>query len=99
AEDGILDRNVTGVQTCALPISSPVTPADRPRAYVGVVGPGAGATAGQVEQARELGRALAGLGLVLVTGRLDGVMDAAAAGCEERSEERRVGRGWRCGGW
>ena len=63
--------------------TSPVTPADRPRAYVGVVGPGAGATAGQVEQARELGRALAGLGLVLVTGGLDGVMDAAAAGCEE----------------
>src|SRR5699024_11501284 len=24
AEDGIRDRNVTGVQTCALPISSPV---------------------------------------------------------------------------
>src|SRR5699024_11756220 len=25
AEDGIRDRNVTGVQTCALPISSPVS--------------------------------------------------------------------------
>ncbi|OLT21751.1 hypothetical protein BJF81_14975 [Ornithinimicrobium sp. CNJ-824] len=63
--------------------TSPVTPADRPPAYVGVVGPGAGATTGQVGQARELGRSLAGRGLVLVTGGLDGVMDAAAAGCEE----------------
>src|SRR5699024_11818899 len=26
AEDGIRDRNVTGVQTCALPISNPFTP-------------------------------------------------------------------------
>src|SRR5437868_12899294 len=26
AEDGIRDRNVTGVQTCALPISSPSSP-------------------------------------------------------------------------
>ncbi|MFB9732310.1 TIGR00725 family protein [Ornithinimicrobium kibberense] len=63
--------------------TSPVTPADRPQAYVGVVGPGAGATADQVEQARELGRSLAERGLVLVTGGLDGVMDAAAAGCDE----------------
>src|SRR5699024_11304459 len=28
AEDGIRDRNVTGVQTCALPISSATTSAD-----------------------------------------------------------------------
>src|SRR5699024_11359562 len=28
AEDGIRDRNVTGVQTCALPISCPVVPSD-----------------------------------------------------------------------
>src|SRR5699024_12099498 len=29
AEDGIRDRNVTGVQTCALPISAYLTPAAR----------------------------------------------------------------------
>src|SRR5207249_8990109 len=31
AEDGIRDRNVTGVQTCALPISSGRSPDRRPR--------------------------------------------------------------------
>src|SRR5207249_9693739 len=37
AEDGIRDRNVTGVQTCALPISccSPNGPAVKKRAFVG----------------------------------------------------------------
>src|SRR5699024_12221251 len=29
AADGIRDRNVTGVQTCALPISSPLCPSPR----------------------------------------------------------------------
>src|SRR5699024_12003312 len=29
AEDGIRDRNVTGVQTCALPISSHIPPAEK----------------------------------------------------------------------
>src|SRR5699024_1567555 len=32
AEDGIRDRNVTGVQTCALPISPPGAPADSDQA-------------------------------------------------------------------
>src|SRR5207249_9678559 len=31
AEDGIRDRNVTGVQTCALPISRPTPPPPPPR--------------------------------------------------------------------
>src|SRR5699024_12124542 len=30
AEDGIRDRNVTGVQTCALPISMAISPTNEP---------------------------------------------------------------------
>lgn len=51
------------------------------RGYVGVVGPGAGATAQQVRLAEEVGRLLAGAGLVVVTGGLGGVMEGAARGC------------------
>lgn len=51
------------------------------RGYVGVVGPGAGATAEQVRLSEEVGRLLAGEGLVVVTGGLDGVMAGAARGC------------------
>ena len=52
----------------------------RAQGYVGVVGPGA-ATPEQVRQAVEVGRLLAGRGLVVVTGGLGGVMAGAAAGC------------------
>lgn len=53
------------------------------RGYVGVVGPGAGATAGQVRMAEEVGGLLAEHGLVVVTGGLGGVMEGAARGCEQ----------------
>jgi uncharacterized protein (TIGR00725 family) len=53
-----------------------------PRGYVGVVGPG-DATEEQAALAAEVGRSLAGLGVVLVTGGLGGVMGAAARGCAE----------------
>jgi uncharacterized protein (TIGR00725 family) len=54
----------------------------RAQGYVGVVGPGA-ATPEQVDQAVEVGRLLAGHGLVVVTGGLGGVMAGAAAGCAQ----------------
>lgn len=54
----------------------------RAQGYVGVVGPG-GATSEQVEQAVEVGRLLAGHGLVVITGGLGGVMAGAAAGCAQ----------------
>src|SRR5207249_5746849 len=38
AEDGIRARNVTGVQTCALPICEPAAVVETPRARLGVVG-------------------------------------------------------------
>lgn len=52
------------------------------RRYVGVVGPGH-ASPEEVEQAAEVGRLLAGEGMVVVTGGLGGVMGAAARGCDE----------------
>ncbi|WP_238348574.1 TIGR00725 family protein [Ornithinimicrobium pratense] len=54
----------------------------RTQGYVGVVGPGAAAPE-QVEQAVEVGRLLAGHGLIVVTGGLGGVMAGAAAGCAQ----------------
>ncbi|MGC5583693.1 TIGR00725 family protein [Ornithinimicrobium sp. W1665] len=71
-------------------MSSPATPADRSTGgeadaghagYVGVVGPGDGATAEQVGLARDVGQALGRRGSVVVTGGLGGVMAAAAQGC------------------
>lgn len=53
------------------------------RRYVGVVGPGAGASAEQVAQAIEVGRLLAERGWVVVTGGLGGVMAGAARGCAD----------------
>ncbi|MGO0576829.1 TIGR00725 family protein [Ornithinimicrobium panacihumi] len=51
--------------------------------YVGVVGPGQGATAELVQLAVEVGRLLARQGFVVVTGGLGGVMAGAARGCSE----------------
>lgn len=53
------------------------------RGYVGVVGPGQGATPELVQQAVELGRLLARRKYVVVTGGLGGVMAGAARGCAE----------------
>jgi hypothetical protein len=52
------------------------------RPYVAVIGAGE-ATAEEAAAAREVGRLLAEAGAVVVCGGLGGVMDAAAAGCEE----------------
>lgn len=51
---------------------------------IGVMGPGAGATASDLEYAYELGKAIAQEGWVLLTGgRNAGVMDAASKGAHE----------------
>src|SRR5699024_12150313 len=89
AEDGIRDRNVTGVQTCALPISERsgglVCSADSPDDTSSILHPlfyscdlGSGRASG-----RTLGNA-AGAGERADRGR---------TGCQKkRSEERRVGK-------
>lgn len=48
--------------------------------YVAVVGPGTGATAEECETAEAAGRALARAGAIVVTGGLDGIMEAASRG-------------------
>src|SRR5205809_8107096 len=90
AEDGIRYVAVTGVQTCALPISIEVgrgTVADVELAArgVGVLAPRHRDGPADVLLRVELGGDI-----------VPGTAGAVAFG---RSEERRVGRGWRCGGW
>jgi uncharacterized protein (TIGR00725 family) len=72
--------------TCARDPGGVIAPGARlrgmeQRGYVGVVGPGAGASAEEVRLADQVGRLLAGAGLVVVTGGLGGVMEGAARGC------------------
>ncbi len=53
------------------------------RYYIGVIGPGGGATPEDVNTAREVGELLARSGDIVVTGGLDGVMEAASRGAAE----------------
>ena len=51
---------------------------------IGVMGPGEGATSQNIEDARELGRLIAGAGWVTLSGgRNSGVMDAVSQGAQE----------------
>src|SRR5207237_1948561 len=98
AEDGIRDSSVTGVQTCALPIS---VPAARQRPAGRVAPPGAGdrlaaeRAGGHAELRREDVRRRSG-------GPASSRRRLPAPGGDRllpRSEERRVGKECRCGGW
>jgi uncharacterized protein (TIGR00725 family) len=51
--------------------------------YVAVVGPSDSARAGDLERARAVGRGLAERGAVVLTGGMNGVMQAAARGASE----------------
>src|SRR5207249_5771691 len=93
AEDGIRDRNVTGVQTCALPISRLVLDAlDRTR-----LAPGAREAVERVEYETRDGAKLA-LNLCISYSSRAELARAARLLAEDvlkRSEERRVGKGCR----
>src|SRR5438093_6113758 len=84
AEDGIRDWSVTGVQTCALPIWHRPTVWKR-------WGVAHAVNAGSNMQALVN---LAGLRLMQV-----GVPAVRVVAALDRSEERRVGKEWRSGGW
>src|SRR5437667_2757988 len=85
AEDGIRDRDVTGVQTCALPISVRLL-----KAHPDVP-----------ERLAVVGFSFGGTVAALVAGRDSRIRAAvlaaapAVAGPKFRSEERRVGKEWR----
>src|SRR5205823_7235745 len=93
AEDGIRDKLVTGVQTCALPISPLEPPARsaarpaRPRRQDLRTRPARAAALAGVQAPATRSRPRRG------TGRAGGVFEGQ--GRETRSEERRVGKEWR----
>src|SRR5207248_10422387 len=101
AEDGIRDRTVTGVQTCALPISIP-----RPLIPSDCAGRSPSTGAGRWRDARlhrDAGSGSSFLGGRQDQGRRGGVLDCDPDRLVDRSEERRVGkegraRGGRCDG-
>src|SRR5207248_7910401 len=92
AEDGIRDRTVTGVQTCALPISRrvPQRLLRRHRRHLRRRGINKRSTGGGQKDARH----------VLSSGAAETLQDrrVLAVDRQQRSEERRVGKEWRAGG-
>src|SRR5207248_7027713 len=99
AGDGIRDRTVTGVQTCALPIYArlrqhklwfPVDVSTGDRATIG------GMTANNSCGSRSIRYG----NMVHNVRAVDAILaDGTGAHFGERSEERRVGKEGRCGGW
>src|SRR5207249_8043283 len=94
AEDGIRDRNVTGVQTCALPI---LFVAGEWGFELGRLDAGAlydkyvGESERRLDKALELAQKLAPLVLWIDE------IEKAFASASSRSEERRVGKEWSTG--
>src|SRR5207245_8531205 len=85
AEDGIRDATVTGVQTCALPISS---------------SPRGAAARGEDAQGPVYAGGFSGSIAADEKARAAGIVDrhVAGRGGGARSEERRVGKEWRVRG-
>src|SRR5207249_7243923 len=90
AEDGIRDRNVTGVQTCALPIS------DKPIIWIDAL------DTGLVNFLRASFREEWSEGMNQLPTKKDGAsrrLYGPARQTAVRSEERRVGKEGRCRRW
>src|SRR5207302_3427702 len=86
AEDGIRDFHVTGVQTCALPISEHAPPMDVLRTAVSYMS-GFDPERDDSTQAANMRKAL----------RITAQLATIVATYKRRSEERRVGK--ECRGW
>src|SRR5262249_56192822 len=84
AEDGIRDWSVTGVQTCALPIFNNRLPAS---GAISVKPPSDASTIRRKRLLRRTGE------------RSDGALPTTGRPVAARSEERRVGKEGRWGGW
>src|SRR5699024_12160343 len=92
AEDGIRDRNVTGVQTCALPISCHKLLLTVPAFGDGVLPAIAGAFGMLVSPDKPLRLSSRWCHVHLLSADLVGILLLPAI---SRSEERRVGKEWR----
>src|SRR5690606_40995324 len=94
AEDGIRDFHVTGVQTCALPISSATDSLDG--AYVGL---GYVSEDGVTEAHEDsVDNIVAWQNSTIVRAVRTASLMTLSCTLIERSEERRVGKEWRGGG-
>src|SRR5699024_11320055 len=90
AEDGIRDRNVTGVQTCALPISSPTTAPKISACKSASVKSNALSASGFSQAVISTDAGSTGNGLTINS---KGTTPAQVSPCSTtRSEERRVGK-------
>src|SRR5699024_11730801 len=93
AEDGIRDRNVTGVQTCALPIWMEVLHQSQlGRVYTYIV-------RGSVEEVRQRVEETRPLFVEALPLSLEEIFIYEMGGDDYRSEERRVGKEWRDRRW
>src|SRR5207249_5776129 len=97
AEDGIRDRNVTGVQTCALPISAELRRGLRPSLRRVAADAGLRLGDGELDEVRQLDRDRTALDVEHV--HLGVLLEPVARVADLRSEERRVGKERRCWGW
>src|SRR5207249_5159746 len=95
AEDGIRDRNVTGVQTCALPISRRSRPGGWNSSSVKVESRPTERTLW--ERSVMSNQVLTEIGRCRIDQRPCFVEERS--GSFSRSEERRVGKECRCRGW
>src|SRR5262249_58413584 len=91
AEDGIRDWSVTGVQTCALPISA--EPVEAVQAFDADDRRHVGLNA-EVEVVA-IAEAIPNVGIWRREAAADREVDRFLRGCQRRSEERRVGKEWR----
>src|SRR5207249_7553119 len=95
AEDGIRDRNVTGVQTCALPISQARTGNTYAMSALG--GADSKEAAGSVAQIL-CPKSPSSMRVEASLRRIQSPMRSYPGGHQTRSEERRVGKGRRVEG-
>src|SRR5690606_40620514 len=95
AEDGIRDFHVTGVQTCALPISTPGEGADNGAAWAWAFGVGAGGAFAYGPTPDGLPGVALWVGFEAISDEATVSLRPAVRLTGARSEERRVGREWR----
>src|SRR5690606_41041988 len=99
AEDGIRDFHVTGVQTCALPIFLLLTAPDLTGAFAFAIVFGLSSGLASIVQGTLPLELFGSDGYGKRLGRLTSVRLVVSSAAPFRSEERRVGREGRSGGW